>query len=369
MGTESRLRLVVDTLRQLVTGASQDTDFHLADLKRQKAAIERKIASIEQGEGISVFSDTRVREQFGMGVALLRELQRDFRAVEERFRQITTTVQQQLMTAGDSRGGILEQVLDAEDALRQDDQGVSFYEFFRLIQSADRQAQLRDLIRDLEQLDQLADQQEGMQTVRQMVPVLLTEAARVTETERRLSATIRRLLDPVNQKQGQRISEVLQEIRTLAAGQAENPPSGQVGLTVDDTVRVFSPVGRRFWSPPLTFETVDLTDGGTDVSGSSEALAEFSQLSRIDFRRIQSNVDEAVADRGMITLGELLEDHPPQTGVMEVIGYLQLACEGPHLIDEGLPEDVVIPGAMEQTGMLVVRIPRVVFVSEEMAVS
>lgn len=369
VGTESRLRLVVDTLRQLVTGASQDTDFHLADLKRQKAAIERKIASIEQGEGISVFSDTRVREQFGMGVALLRELQRDFRAVEERFRQITTTVQQQLMTAGDSRGGILEQVLDAEDALRQDDQGVSFYEFFRLIQSADRQAQLRDLIRDLEQLDQLADQQEGMQTVRQMVPVLLTEAARVTETERRLSATIRRLLDPVNQKQGQRISEVLQEIRTLAAGQAENPPSGQVGLTVDDTVRVFSPVGRRFWSPPLTFETVDLTDGGTDLSGSSEALAEFSQLSRIDFRRIQSNVDEAVADRGMITLGELLEDHPPQTGVMEVIGYLQLASEGPHLIDEGLPEDVVIPGAMEQTGMLVVRIPRVVFVSEEMAVS
>ncbi len=369
IGTESRLRLIVDSLRQVVVGASDDSDMRVSDLKLQKAAIEQQIRAIEQGEDASRFSDTRIREQFGMSVSLLSELQRDFRAVEERFRQITATVQQQLMAAGESRGGILEQALDAEDSLREDDQGVSFYEFFRLIQSADRQSQLRELIRSLEQLEQLADQQDGLQTVRQMLPVLLTEAARVTETERRLSATIRRLLDPGNQKQGQRISQVLQEIKTLAAGQAQNPPTDRVSLSVDDSVRVYSPVGRRFWSPPMTFETIDLTSAGTDSLPGGEGLAEFSRLSRIDFRRIRSNVEEAVSERGMITLDELLELHPPTTGVMEVLGYMQLASEGPHLIDGGLPEDVVIPGAMEQTGMLVVRIPRVVFVSEEMAIS
>ena len=64
-------------------------------------------------------------ERLGTAVSLLRQLQSDFRAVEESFREITLQVQQRQAECQDTRGWILEFALDAEDVLKQEDQGVS----------------------------------------------------------------------------------------------------------------------------------------------------------------------------------------------------------------------------------------------------
>ena len=66
--------------------------------------------------------DLRVRfgpERFVTAVMLLRQLQGDFRAVEESFRDITIQVQQRQVAGRETRGKILEFALDAEDLLKQ----------------------------------------------------------------------------------------------------------------------------------------------------------------------------------------------------------------------------------------------------------
>lgn len=365
VGTESRLRLVIETLQQLVVGASDDPSVHLKDLRKQKEQIERQIAALESGEAVDVFHPTRIREQFSLAVTVLKELERDFRGVEARFREITQDVQQRQLQGMDSRGGILNDALDAEDALRTDDQGISFYEFFRLIQSTEQQQKLRTIIQRLNQMPELAEQREGLQTVRRMMPLLLSEAAKVTRTERRLSSTLRRLLDAQSYQERVRTAELLREIRGLAAAMAANPPRDQVALEVDGAIAVQSPVGRAFWTPPAEFETVDLTDQFTDSETRDTLFRQLASLHRIDFSAMRHQIRRAAEQRGSVTLPEILNDHPPRSGMMDVLGYLQIASDDGHRIDHGLPEEVVIPSGLDGDRRLIVTVPRVTYVFQE----
>src|SRR5262249_59887760 len=126
-------------------------------------------------------------------VSLSKQLQGDFRAVEEKFKEITRQIQQRQAEGQDTRGGILGFALDAEDVLKREAQGVSFYEFVRFILSPSQQERLEAIIQHLGVIQELADQADGLETVRRMVPLLLAEAEKVMRTNQRLSASLRRL--------------------------------------------------------------------------------------------------------------------------------------------------------------------------------
>ncbi len=129
VGTESRLRMVIDTLEDIVRGASADPDRRLEYLRAQRAAIDAEIAAIESGKSVQTYRPAQLRERFQTAVDLLKALQSDFRAVEESFQFIARDVQQLQAQGSDSRGGILGYALDAEDMLKTQDEGISFYAF------------------------------------------------------------------------------------------------------------------------------------------------------------------------------------------------------------------------------------------------
>jgi Protein of unknown function (DUF3375) len=138
VGTESRLRLVMQTLEELLIGASNDPAMRLKYLRDEQARIVAEIEDIEQNGCVKTFAPTRVREQFALAVQMLKQLQGDFRAVEEKFKEITRQVQQRQMQGLDSRDGILGDALGAEDELKRQDQGVTFFEVARIGRSASR---------------------------------------------------------------------------------------------------------------------------------------------------------------------------------------------------------------------------------------
>ena len=176
VGTESRLRIVIDTLADLVVHAFDDPERRLAHLRDQKARIEEEIAHIETHGQVTRYQPAQIRERFATAVATLKQLQGDFRAVEEKFKAITLSVQHRQAEGRDTRGGILGFALEAEDVLKREDQGVSFYEFVRFILSPEQQERLQAIIDDLARIEEIVEQREGMETVRRMVPLLLDEA-------------------------------------------------------------------------------------------------------------------------------------------------------------------------------------------------
>jgi hypothetical protein len=342
VGTESRLRLVIETLADLVIGASEDPEVRLRHLRAEKDRIEREIQGIEREGLVTRYQPTRIRERFAMAVSLLKQLQGDFRAVEDKFKEITQQVQHRQNEGRDSRGGILEFALDSEDVLKREDQGVSFYEFVRFILAPVQQERLQSIIEQLGNIPELVEQAEGLETVRRMVPLLLTEAEKVMRTNQRLSATLRRLLDVRARHDRQRVGQLCRDILGLAASLAANPPRSAVGMKVETKISIASPFTRRFWSEPPRFDAVPLAEHEGDEQRRAEAFRLLAQMQRLDWRRMRRHVQEIVARDGMATLGSLLAECPPEAGVIEVLGYLQLAHDDGHPISRDAVEEIVI---------------------------
>jgi len=361
VGTESRLRLAIDALEEVVIGASDDPATHLQHLRNERRRIDRQIETIESEGVVAPYEPSRIREQFAAAVSLLKQLQADFRAVEENFKRITFDVQHRQTDEFQTRGGILAGALDAEDALRKDDQGVSFYEFFRFIQSPQQQERLRSIVEQLASIGELVGQVEGIETLRRMMPLLLAEAEKVTQTERRLSAALRRLLDAGAQPQRKHVAELLRDIRSLAAGLADDPPRQSVALEVEATTTLATPFSRTFWSEPLQFEHVDLTQRHADDEQRRRAMRQFADLQRLDFRALRSRIQDAVGERGRLTLRTLLDEYPSDSGVIDVLGYLQIADDDGHLISPDEHEQIIVEPRDNDQRRLAVKVPLVTF--------
>ena len=364
VGTESRLKLVIDTLADLAIGSSDDSQTRLRHLREQQQRIQNEIDSIEADGRITRYQPAQIRERFATAVSLLRQLQGDFRAVEDSFREITAQVQQRQVGGFEARGKILGFALDAEDLLKQEDQGVSFYEFVRLILSPSQTERLQKLIREVRRIPELQRQHDGMETVRGMVTLLQNEAEKVMRTNQRLSATLRRLLDARTHAERLRITGLLKEIQQLASSLAGEAELEDAGLSLDLATSVENPMRRAFWAEPPRFEAVDLTGFEPEDDERMRAFQQLAAFRGLDWREMRDRIRHMLAVEHAPTLRDLLEMHPPEAGIVEVVGYVQIASEDGHLIDHRTHETLVVPGTNSSSRAMLVTVPRVTFLPE-----
>jgi len=364
VGTESRLNLVIETLSDLAVGAADDPQTRLTHLRAERDRLQAEIAQIERDGRISRYQPAQIRERFATSVSLLRQLQGDFRAVEESFRQIAAAVQERQQSGRESRGEILEFALDAEDMLKQEDQGISFYEFVRLILSPSQTERLEQVIREVRQVPELAAQQEGLETVRNMVTLLQSEAEKVMRTNQRLSATLRRMLDTRTFAERQKVTRLLQEIQSLAVAYSGESGDDEPGVTLELATDIESPFRRTFWIEPPQFEAVDLSNFEPDDDERLSAFGDFAALKHLNWHGMRDRIRHVLAVEHAPSLAELIELHPVSAGIVEVIGYLPIASEDGHLIDPATKETIVIPASDRGGRSYLVTIPRVTFLPQ-----
>ena len=87
VGTESRLLMLFELLKQMCELTETDPQLRIAELQRRRDAIDLEIGRIVTGE-ISVLDDTALRDRFQQFTTLARELLGDFREVEHNFRKL-----------------------------------------------------------------------------------------------------------------------------------------------------------------------------------------------------------------------------------------------------------------------------------------
>ena len=364
IGTESRLRLVITTLADLVAGASDDPKVRLAHLREERSRIDEEIARVERDGLAARYEPAVTRERFSTAMSLLRQLLGDFRAVEDRFKEITQEVQQKQTAGLDSLGNILQYALDSEDVLKRDDQGVSFHEFVRFILSPAQQEKLQAVITQLGRIKDLTQQQEGLNTVRRMVPSLLAEAEKVMRTNQRLTATLRRLLDTRSASERKRLALLLQEIRGLAAALAASPPQ-DAGVAVDVGIAISSPFSRTFWSQPMQFVPIDLTEHKVDAQQRMQMFQLLAQMHRLNWKTMREQVRRLVNRHGSVTLRQLAEEFPPSAGIVELLGYLQIAQDDGHLISKDETEEIIILSRSSPNRRISVLVPLTLFMPVE----
>jgi hypothetical protein len=348
VGTESRLRLVIETLDDVVRGSSADPNLRLQRLRAERQTIDDEIAAIESGCPVQTYRPAQIRERFHTAVDLLKTLQGDFRALEDRFAEIAAQVQREAVGKTRTRGEILADALDAEDLLKQQDEGISFYAFVAFLFSPDAQAALRQTIREVTQLTAISENREAIDHVRQMVPSLLVEADKVLRTTGRLSQTLRRLLDAESAEHRRRTAELLSDIRSLAAKlrdqvlQGGEAISEDIGLNVETSLGLASPMSRLPWIPAQAFEPTEILSHEIDLRDAQHQGRKLARLQRLELDHMRDLLRSTTADQPSITIAQLVQRRPPKAGVIELLGWLQIAHEDGHRIDTHASETVLI---------------------------
>jgi hypothetical protein len=365
VGTESRLKLVISTLSELVAETSSDPNARLKHLQEQRDRIDMEIARIARDGVAARLEPAAARERFAMAVDLLKQLLGDFRAVEDGFKEITQQVQQRQVEGQETRGAILAFALDSEDVLKKEDQGVSFYEFVRFILSPVQQERLGKLIEELVRLDELASQVDGLATVRRMIPSLLAEAEKVMRTNQRLSATLRRLLDSRAASERRRLSQLLAEIRRLALRLAPEAPQEGIGLEVETAAGVASPMNRSFWTQPTQFKQLELTEHAVDDAQRLRMFELLARMHRLDLRGMRSKISKLTAGGDSVTLRQVVDAYPPSAGIVELLGYLQIAKDDNHLISRTDNEEIVLQPSASTEHARKVTVPLVFYLATE----
>ena len=318
VGTESRLHTVVELLRQIVHGSETDPDVRLAELRRQRDAIDAEIAVVEAGE-VMVMDETGVRDRYQQFAATARELLSDFREVEENFRGLDRAAREKIAAWEGSKGELLADLVGSRSDIAGSDQGRSFQAFYDFLLSESRQDELADLLAKVTRLGAI----EADRRVRSIHHDWSEAAERAQRTVRQISEQLRRFLDDQVWLENRRVLDLVRAVETAALEVRSGPPG--FGLEVDEPgIEIVLPFERPLYEPPAAagVESLIPPANNEDLDG---ALL-FNQTF-IDAAKLAGNIRAVLPERSSALLADIVAMYPLEQGAAEIVGYLALSDE------------------------------------------
>jgi hypothetical protein len=335
VGTESRLLTVFELLRQMVEGSETDPEIRIQELTRRRMEIDAEIARIRSGV-LPLLDDTALRDRFQQMVATARGLLADFREVEQNFRSLDRSVRERIALWDGAKGALLEEILGERDAITDTDQGRSFRAFWDFLMSPSRQEELSELLDTVFRLPAVHSSEPEARLKRVHYDWL--EAGEHTQrTVARLSQQLRRYLDDQAWLENRRIMQILRGVEAHALAVRDAPP-GAAFTSIDELAPAIElPMERPLFSPPIKpCIGEQALASGEEVS--ADAL--FEQV-YVDRARLAAKIRHTLQARAQVTLADLLDEHPLEQGLAELVTYLALASEDRNaVIDEAHREAV-----------------------------
>ncbi|MFN2360122.1 MAG: DUF3375 domain-containing protein [Marinobacter sp.] len=320
VGTESRLRTVFDLLRQMIAGTETDKQARLDDLHNRKAAIEREIAQVEAGD-LAIMDETAQRERFQQLNGTARELLSDFREVEQNFRQLDRQAREKITAWEGRKGDLLEEIFGERDAISDTDQGRTFRAFWDFLMSPSRQEELSRGLERVFELDAIQALQPDPR-FRRIHFDWLDAGEQTQRTVARLSQQLRRFLDDQAYLENKRIMQLIQSIETRALEVRDDPPREAVMAVASPQAGINLAMERPLFSPPLKPVIDTRVEEGDESVVDPDAL--FNQV-LVDQARLHGNIREALRGHSQVTLAQVIERHPLQVGLAELVTYLTMA--------------------------------------------
>jgi hypothetical protein len=353
VGTESRLNTIFSLLREMVFGAETDPAVRLAQLHRRRRELDEEIAQVSAGQ-VEVLDASAQRDRYQQFAAMARELLSDFREVEANLRALDRDLRERIAAWSGSKGELLDDVLGSRELIADSDQGRSFRAFYDLLLSHDKQAELSELLEQVQSLDAIDRPDPRMRHVHYD---WLDAGERTQATVRQLSEQLRRFLDDQVWFENRRVMDIVRSIESTAL-RLRDAVDVNLVMEVDGTApTVVLPMERPLYAP-IQRSRLD----SSSIEGAHEtfdATSLFEQV-HVDATRLCVGVRQALQRRRQIRLAQLVKEQPLQQGLAELVTYLSLTDDGFHVVfDEATREQVSWrdDGGRER----VVTLPRVTF--------
>jgi len=328
VGAESRLLQVFQLLRDLALGTTQDKSLRLEQLRAEKERLEREIEALENDE-IQRLDSTRVREQYFLIEEAAAKLLSDFRQIEENFRLLNAKAREEQITKAASRGAILDDIFDAQDAILETDQGRTFSAFWAFLMNQQRQDELDEWTRQLFTLPELA-QLRRRSAIPRLKMSLVTAGDRVNKTTDRLVEQLRRFLQSRAALENKRVAQVITEIEQLAIRVKEEPPNDKRFFAIEHQPDVHLVMDRGPYEPPQAPRLI--TRGIQTGRGQMVPTHTLYEQLYIDPAELRGRIKTLLRGRDQISLQEVVEAIPIEKGLSELVAYFSIATdwEGKH---------------------------------------
>jgi len=199
-------------------------------LRAQQAALQAQIESVRASNTAEAYTAVQLTERFANVLDLARGLAGDFRQLEENFKEVARALAEAQAQPGATKGGIVGQLLDTHAALKDSSQGQSFYAFWNLLSSPERQQRWRELTRQVYRLESIDPGLRANRLLERLSSRLLVEGERVVRSNERMAATLRRALENNASGEDRRLRELIREIQQLALSFGSLSPKGQERL-------------------------------------------------------------------------------------------------------------------------------------------
>ena len=320
VGTESRLKVIFDLLRQIVFGTEADPEQRLAELRRQRQDIDEQIARVQAGD-MPMLQETGVRERYQQFAATARELLADFREVEENFRKLDRQLREKIAGWHGGKGELLDDVLGSRESIAGSAQGESFQAFYGFLLSQARQEELSGL---LDRVHSLAGITERDARLGHIHYDWLDAAERTQATVRQLSEQLRRFLDDQVWFENRRVIDILRgiEARALRLRDIRNVPVTTELDAPAPAIRL--PLERPLYAPVKKARIT--SDHVRDADEETDPAALFEQV-YVDPEPLRGGVRQALRSQPQVGLAELVARYPLTQGAAELVTYLALQDE------------------------------------------
>jgi len=329
VGTESRLMAIFDLLHQLIQGTEMDPWARISELERRKQEIDAEIQQIRSG-ALYVLDATRIKERFQNIAAMARGLLSDFREVEQNFRDLDRIIRERIASWDGGKAVLLDEIFGERDTIADSDQGKSFRAFWDFLMSPSRQNELTEMLAKVFELAPVQELRPDRRLLR--IHYDWVQAGEVTQrTVARLSEQLRRYLDDKAWQDNRRIMKLVRDIEQHALAIRDATPGGVVIELDEPAPDVALVMDRPLFTPPLK-PHIDEVAANAVEEVPSDAL--FNNV-YVDKERLAGRIRRALQTRSQVSLVELVQAHPLEQGLAELIAYMSLAAaDGASIIDD-----------------------------------
>lgn len=327
IGTESKFKTLFSQLKELVENSNEDREKRLELLRQRKDEIERQIERLEMGEEVEVYEDYQIEPRFNSLNKLAKELLSDFKEVDDNFKEIIKQIYQR-QTDNEQKKDLLNYIFDAYTALKDSQQGKSFYAFWEFLLSADLQREWDELTDSLYQT--LANRQIDTKDMflKDIKRHLFDAGEKVSKTNDRMSEKLSIIIRQNEQSNVEATKQIIKDIKKSLIEVSHNKEKSDATLLYE-VVEINIPIERQLtFTPSKEIEYKEKPQESVLGIDALERIGKLYNPYYVDRKVLRSRIDRILKDNGQTTIAEVIAKNlGVEKGLSELFGYIGILKE------------------------------------------
>jgi len=360
VGTESKFNNIFNQLKELVENTNEDSEKRIQLLEEKKLEIEQQIQRIKTGEDIKVYEEFEIVPRFNQINQSAKELLTDFKEVEDNFKEITKVIYQKHANGTLTKSDILEFTFDALDALKESQQGKSFYSFWSFVLNPDLQNKWESLIKELYRTLEEKSIPVNDPFLKAMKKHLHGAGQKVYKANDKMAEKLSRIIRENESSQSEATKIIIQEIKKQLVEISKKKRKPDISFELETEIEINIPFERKLTTEQN--EEIIYKDkpkiADEDITTSNHLVKLFSQLN-IDKDLLRKRVKDVLKEKSQTTLLEVVEYYGGlDKGLPELFGYIGIVKDFKHIISPDKTQSIVFDSKYRKQ----IRIPEIIII-------